>query len=163
MKFILSFIFIFNLSPAFAWNPFKAQTYEECILENMKGVKSDDAASKIEMACILKTSKNSSVTETKKCKDRQLTQEEKEKVKANASINYINYIEVKIYNGNKNISINQASAAIRAKNINPPQEYKLFFKFPITPLSSGSVDAALMEKPSDNWDWVLKDLATCTF
>jgi hypothetical protein len=84
-------------------------------------------------------------------------------VKATANISYIDYIEVSIYNGNKNISITQGVAAIRAKNMNPPQEYKLYFQSPVQPLSSGMVKAALMSKPSDNWDWVLKDLMTCAY
>jgi hypothetical protein len=40
---------------AYAWSLFNKQTYEECILESMKGVTSDDAANEIKMACILKT------------------------------------------------------------------------------------------------------------
>jgi hypothetical protein len=161
-KLTILILLFFTLGSASAWNPFKAQTYQECILENMKGVKSDDAASQIQVACIMKTSKGSS-GDSKTCKDRNLTTEEKENVKATASINHINYIEVKIYNGNKNISIKQGNASIRAKNINPPQMYKLYFKYPIEPLSSGTVDASLMTKPSESWDWFLSDLMTCTY
>lgn len=44
----------FPLSTAFAWNPFGPKNFEDCVLQNMKGVTSDAAAAHIRMACIKK-------------------------------------------------------------------------------------------------------------
>jgi hypothetical protein len=148
-----------TFSNAYAWNPFKAQTYEECILENMKGVKSDDAASKIEMACVVKISKNSSSHNSNKCIKRKLTLEEKKLISATAKVESHGWLTVKIYNGNKNISIKTVKAKIIDVDTKKEFEFELT-NSNVPPIStSGEMLAQLLYAPK-NWGWDISEITT---
>ena len=72
---ILSIVFFFHFfKNSYAWSLFAPKNFHECILENMKGVTSDDAAGAIMYACrktfpIEKTDNNFSwsITSMKTC------------------------------------------------------------------------------------------------
>ena len=144
---------------SYAWNPFKKQTYEDCILENMKGVKSDDAAHQIKFACEIKMYSGQSSSNTKSCTNRKLTAEESKLVSGNAVVESYGYLKVHVYNGNKNITINE----VKAKLIDI--EAKQEFDFQLTnsvvkPIStSGEMLAKLLYAPK-KWNWYLYDITT---
>jgi hypothetical protein len=122
-KFFL-FLFIYSLTiNAFAWNPFKKQTYEECILENMKGVTSDDAARQIRYACISKTS--NSVAESKKCSTRFLTATEEILVTPYASIESHGWMKLNVHNNNKNIAVTGFKVFIKDLQTNKTLTYEV--------------------------------------
>ena len=58
------FLFTLQITDVAAqwWNPFEPKTYDECILENMKGVSSDEAAKEIRYSCLKKHSKSGAVS-----------------------------------------------------------------------------------------------------
>jgi hypothetical protein len=144
---------------AYAWNPFKKQTYEECILENMKGVKSDDAASQIQMACVIKTSKNSSSNNSNKCIKRKLTLEERKLVSATAKVESYGWLVVKIYNGNKNVSIMTVKAKIVDLDTKKEFEFNLT-NSNVSPMrTSGEMLAELLYAPK-KWDWDITEITT---
>jgi hypothetical protein len=144
---------------AYAWNPFKKQTYEECILENMKGVKSDDAADQIRIACLVKTSKNSTSQNSKNCIKRKLTLEEQKLISATALVESYGFLKVKIYNGNKNISINTVKAKIVDLETRKEFEFNLTNSH-VPPIStSGEMLAKLLYAPK-KWNWDITEITT---
>ena len=106
---------------AFAWNPFKKQTYDECILENMKGVTSDNAARQIRDACGNKTS--DSVADSKKCSTRFLTAAEETLVIPYASI-HNGWMELDVHNNNKNIAVTGFKVFIKDLQTNKTLTYE---------------------------------------
>lgn len=139
---------------------FGPSNYEECLLENMKGVTSDEAANAIKYACATKYSEKAV---KKRCKERELTAVEKSKVSGNASIsNYGNpYFSGKFYNGNKAINISAVTVMIGAANIKPPQEYNLFLQYPINPMSSGDAGISVQVSPTKDFEWGIMSMKTC--
>ena len=51
MKFLFFLVLILNINSASAWTIFGPRSYEDCILANMKGVTSDNAAGQIRRSC----------------------------------------------------------------------------------------------------------------
>ena len=160
MKFIFSLLLILNLNISFAWSLFGPRTYEDCILENMKGVKSDDAALQIQVACMQKFPGD----EPKKCKMREMTAAEAKNVSANASIsNYGSpYFSGSFYNGNSVATIDEIVVIFGADNIKPPQEYKLYLEYPISPKSSKTAGKTVQKAPTNNFVWNIVSLQTCS-
>ena len=157
-KLTILILLFFTLGSASAWNPFKAQTYQECILENMKGVKSDDAASQIQVACIMKTSKGSS-GDSKNCVKRKLTSEEKKLVNSTAVVESYGFLKVKLYNGNKNISIKSVKVEIIDLEAKRLFEFELSNSY-VPPIStSGEMLAELLYAPK-KWDYHITEIIT---
>ncbi len=50
IRLIFSTIFLFSFN-AYPWSPFGPKNFDDCIIENMKGITSDAAAGSIRMAC----------------------------------------------------------------------------------------------------------------
>lgn len=143
-----------------AWNLFGPKNFDECVLENMKGVTSDTAATTIYAACDSKFSEKSE----KKCSMRLLTSSELSKITSKGSFTNIGspYFSASFYNGNANVSIDAATIAISATNIKPPQEYTLTFLSPIAPKSSGTAGVTIQTAPTPNkWGWDVQ-LKTCS-
>jgi hypothetical protein len=130
------FVFISSVSNnAFAWNPFKKQTFDECILENMKGVKSDKAAREISDACDSKTS--DSVVDSKKCATRFLTAAEEIFVTPYASIESYGWMKLKVHNNNKNIVVTGFKVFITDLQTNKTLTYEVTYP-KIAPLTTSA-------------------------
>ena len=158
MKFLFLLVFILNINNASAWTIFGPRSLEDCILENMKGVTSNDAARQIRVACMIKFPGD----EPKKCKMREMTTAEANNVTGNASISSIPYFLGKFYNGNSAATVDEIVVIFRADNIKIPQEYKLHLSYPIEPKSSQTAGITVQLKPTKNFEWSITSLKTCT-
>jgi len=162
MKFIFGTVIFFSCLNAMAWNLFGDQTYEECILENMKGVTSDDAAGNIRVACFNKTKKSAPPAPV--CKDRSLSSLEMGNITGSGAIaDLVDFFYVNVHNGNSNIELKSLNVKIFASNIKPPQEYKVDFWPPVASFSSGSKTIVLPIRPAKGYGWSIASATTCTF
>ena len=158
MRLIIFLIFLFNIDSASAWSVFGPRSFEDCILENMKGVTSDDAALQIRVACMQKFPGE----EPKKCKMREMTAAEAVNVTGNASISSTPYFSGSFYNGNSVATVDEIVVKFMADNIKPPQEYKLYLSYPISPKSSNTAGTSVQIEPTKNFVWTIKSLKTCS-
>lgn len=158
MKYITFLIILFISQNTFAWSLFGNQTFDECILENMKGVTSDVAASSIRQACREKTKGSVAAP----CKDRLLTNEELAKLTIAATLyNNLNSINFEVYNGNRDIEIKEINITISASNIKIPQEYVVPDLF-TRPLSKGMKTISAFPVPAKDWGWGIISATTCS-
>ena len=126
---------------SFSWSLFGKQSYEECILENMKGITNDRVALQIQYACEEKT-KEPSKLKTLKCRMRDLTKEEANQVSATAEYtDYDSAITLTVHNGNRNISIGSGELSVRGND--KSYVYKLD-GYDIPPLKVGTLRASVV-------------------
>ncbi len=151
--------FSFVSESALAWSIFEPKSFDDCILKNMKGVTSDDAAVQIRVACMNKFPQGDS----RKCKLREMTSAESAKVTGTASVHRLGqpYFSGSFYNGNDAVAVEAITVIFTADNIKPPQEYDLFLDLPIQPRSSKTAGATVQIAPDKNFRWGLKSLKTC--
>ena len=161
MKYLMIIFLSLSFHNTYAWTLFGPRTLEDCILQNMKGVTSDDAAKQIRAACMMKFSDNEP---TKKCKMREMTTAEAANVTGNASVsNYGNpYFSGSFYNGNSVATVDEINVIFRADNIKTPQEYKLYLQYPISPKSSNTAGTTVQLSPTKNFEWAIRSLKTCS-
>jgi len=156
-KVVLGLIIIASHSVAMAWSLFGPKTYEECVLQNMKGTTSDAAAKHIESACNDKY--ETKPVPVQKCKSREPSLDELKKIQANGGVEDggMPRFRATIYNGNANVSIDEMVVLLKGSNFSSPQQYKLSF-IPIQPLSSGTASVQVQKMPGKNfsWDWGLR-------
>lgn len=127
---------------SFSWSLFGKQSYEECILENMKGITNDRVALQIQYACEEKT-KEPSKLKTLKCRMRDLTKEEANQVSAIAEYtDYDSAITLTVHNGNRNISIGSGELSVRGND--KSYVYKLD-GYDIAPLKVGTLRASVVD------------------
>jgi archaellum component FlaF (FlaF/FlaG flagellin family) len=161
VKLIAPIFVILFANPSYAWNVFEAQTYDQCILENMKDVSSDDAARQIAMACMRKYS---SAKSKRECQMRGMTAEENKRVSVkfydidNVSQNFT----VTIYNGNEFASIDEVTILVSAENINPSQEYRLLLPHSVNSKSTVKASVVIQEVPWRDFSWAVESIKTCS-
>jgi hypothetical protein len=144
-----------------ACKPFKKQSYEDCILENMKGVKSDDAANQIKMACELKmySDNYSTSSSTEKCEIRLLSDAELKNVSGKAKLESYGFLKVKVYNGNTSIKIKDIKVKITDLENQKQFDFQLT-NSEVDPIStSGEMLAELLYAPK-KWNWYMYDITT---
>ena len=144
-----------------ACDPFKKQSYEDCILENMKGVKSDDAANQIRMACELKIYSNdySISSSSEKCQTRLLSDEELKNVSGKAEVESYGFLKVRVYNGNTSIKIKDIKVKL-TDLVNQKQFDFQLTNSKVDPIStSGEMLAELLYAPK-KWSWYMYDITT---
>ena len=161
MKILFILLISFGFGACNAWSLFGPRTLEDCILENMKGVTSDDAAKQIQFACY---SKFSEIEAPKKCKMREMTSQESGNITGNSSITNIGYpyFSGNFYNGNSVATVDEIVVGFRADNIKPAQEYALYLSSPISPKSSSTAGIRVQAIPTKNFEWIFKSLKTCS-
>ncbi len=163
MRNLLTFILFAVLSTTsesvLAWSLFEPRSFDDCILKNMKGVTSDDAALQIRVACMNKFPQEGS----KKCKLREMTTIESSKVTGTASITrgIGPYFSGSFYNANDTATVEAITVIFTADNIKPPQEYDLFLSYPIAPRSSNTAGISVQLMPDKNFKWGVKSIKTC--
>ena len=162
-KHFFTFVFFVLISSvvdnAFAWNPFKKQTFEECLLENLKGVKSDDAAADIKFACAVKTSENASSGNTRKCQNRALTDDEIKLINATVLVESHGWMKVKIHNGNNKIKIN--GIKVKLIDIGASKEFNYDLSlYKVEPLTTSKEMLVQVLYAPKIWTWRLYDLTT---
>jgi hypothetical protein len=160
VKYILGVYLFCSLSTSYAWSLFSPKDYDECILQNMKGVTDQTAATAVIMSCSNKFSSNTS----KGCQMREMTKAELSEVSANADVSsYGNpYFSGSFYNGNSVATIDEIYVVLSAENIRPPQEYKLFLQYPVNIKSAGTAGITVQKIPTKNFSWSIKSIKTCS-
>jgi hypothetical protein len=163
MKKLISFIFLMALYcvsvNTFAWNPFKKQNYDECILENMKGVTSDSAAREIRYACLNKTS--DSDANSKKCSNRFLTTAEESLVTPSAYelSSGDRYLKLNVHNNNKNITVTGFKVFIKDLQTNKTLSYEVSYPT-IKPLTtSPQILVEILYAPK-KYQWNIYEVTT---
>jgi hypothetical protein len=170
MKSLLLLMVIFAAHPVLAWSLFGPGSYEDCILQSMKGVTSDTAASQIRHACRNKFP----VEMPKRCKTREMSTRESSFVTGNGNVSadalwtYSGMLDsdkpkftASLYNGNQGATIESIIVAISADNIKPPQEYEIIVNNPILPRSSGEVSTIVQTRPTSKFEWRMISIRTC--
>ncbi len=141
ISYLVGMSLLFVSQESFAWSLFGKQTYEECILQNMKGVTNDSVAEQIQFACAVKT-KETSKLNSSKCLKRNLTKEEINRVSATAEYtDYDSVITLTVHNGNRNISIGSGELSVRGYD--KSYVYKLN-GYDIEPLKVGALKASVV-------------------
>jgi hypothetical protein len=149
---------IFFSTDALAWSIFEPKNFDECILENMKGVTSDIAANAIGKSCAAKYPKKTE----QKCKLTEAKPWDLSKITGTGSFTDIGepYFSANLYNG-MDKSIEEITVIISGENIKQPQEYKLFLQYPISPKSSGSPGISIQSFPGNKFKWDITSVKVC--
>lgn len=157
---LIFFIILSASDSSYAWNPFKTETYEDCILKNMKDAKNDNAVREIRQACRIKIEELKWAEEkSKKCESRLLTAEERKLLTGSAVVETYGFLKIRIYNGNKNITINGVKARLIDKETQKSFDFNLS-NATVQPIStSGEMLAELLYAPK-KWDWNFYDVTT---
>ena len=160
IPFIFSIAVCFFSVNIFAWNPFKKQTYEECILENMKGVKSDEAAKEIRHACRWKILNESSApVDSKKCTNRFLTPSEAKLVTPYAKIMSYGWMTLQVHNNNKNLTVTGFKVYIKDLETNKTLDYEVTYP-KIEPLkTSDEINIRILAAPKKP-EWNIYEITT---
>ena len=142
---ILLLMFVSN--SCFGWSLLGPKDYDDCILENMKGVTSDNAAGQIRRSC-----KSKFPHETQKtiaCVSNPFTSSERSKLEGTANVSY-GYLSGKIYNGSQKTI---HSAIIRYKsNNNKLVDYEIS-NLSISPLTSGTFNVSVTDYEITKLEW----------
>lgn len=113
----------------------KPATYDECILEHMKGVKSDVGAKLIHKSCYEKNKRQTTPKEIK-----QLGVKERLNLTGRASLGYSNHYSGNIYNGNESITVTELKVKITTVDGKKETSRYYISKVNIPPLTSKSFD-----------------------
>ncbi len=128
------------------------KNYDDCILNNMKGVDSDLGASQIRQSCRKKYPEGSEY----KHKERDLEFIEIMAVTGRAGLNYGNRYSGSLYNGNEEITVTSVKVRVTAKNGDNEisREYQVKVKIPPQTTSDFSFDIIVGDKGAD-YSWGL--------
>jgi len=137
------------------------RNYDDCILQNMKGVNDKTAAELIMLSC---QEKFDDATPTQKCTMREMSNDERQLLQINARIGYKpNYITLTAYNGNTTVSLEELIVGITAKNYSAPQTYKAFLSYGVAPQSArDDIGISVAERPLPPWGFYILSAKTCT-
>lgn len=110
-------------------------SYEDCLLQNLKDQKNEEAVAVIHQACILKFDKSQP-----KAKTRELTETERSRLTGRAGLKYSSgdEYEVTLYNGNENLTIDTVKIAIAIPNAGSESFYEYNVNIYIAPLSTST-------------------------
>jgi hypothetical protein len=131
-------------------------SYEDCILQNMRGVKSDDAAREIKFACEVKSWSQAS-DNSEDCKHRKLTDAERKLISGNAVVETYGWLKVTIYNGNSSIGVN----GIKVKLIDTDADKEFMFDlsaYKVSPLTTSDQMLARLLYAPKNWKWEIYEI-----
>ena len=150
----IAFVFVFFVysTNAFAWKLFGPSDFDDCILESMKGVKSNSAASAIYASCEKKFK-----TPDTSCSPKEFSAEDRARVQGTASVNY-GYFSAQIYNGSKT-TIRELIVGIIPET-NRPQAYKIT-PIAIEPLYNSEVSTKVMEQNIKKLNWEIISIKGC--
>ena len=136
--------------------------YDDCILENMRGINDTYAATVIESSCREKFPREKESEEVEqKCVLREMTEEEKISLEIKGGILGVNYLAFSIYNHNTVSELRQFTVLITAPNYKFSQEYSESTL--IAPKSAKDrIGISVAETPSVPWGFVLVSAKTCS-
>ena len=139
------------------------QNRNDCILENMRGVTSDDAARAIRQACSSKFHTRSTEPQQSECGTRPMTASELAKLQVSASQSYGDYLSVSVYNGN-NTSVEKIFVRIRDISFSAPQDYEVLGTRPLVGRKEAAQDLKIYvaTMPSDRFRLQILSAETCS-
>lgn len=124
-------------------------TYEDCLLQNLKGDKDKFAAQAIMMACEQKFEEKKPTVKSNELKPWEVSS-----ITGRGGIGFGNSFHVTLYNGNKNITVSEVTievkATIGAKQVETP--YKLNVFIPPQTTSEKNFDIIVGDKGSE-YSW----------
>ncbi len=129
--------------------------FDECILENTKGVNDKTAAELIYLSC-----KNKFPEKTEKpCNLIEFEDSQKAKIKYSIpTISDSKYLEIEFYNGNETLDIREMFASITYSGEQRKYNFSLNV---VPPLSAGSGGAHLSEIPTSDWSVKINSVKGC--
>lgn len=134
------------------------KNYDECILENAKGISDKDVMFQIEMACMNKFPEKS---EASSCNPSELDLIQKQKIQfSDVSVGPTKYLRVPFYNGNEDIDIREMYVTLESDNLQAPQKYKLYVGV-VSPLQSGSGGTEVAQIPTQGWSFSVNSVKGC--
>lgn len=135
---------------------FGPSNFDECILDNMKGVTSDLAARAIYRSCLEKFPKTAEV-----CTDFALTSDQMNHLKGTAHFSYGSFF-VDLYNGNPDVSLTNIQITIKDL---VTQESRVYQESPspIKPLAQYSLNffASVANTENGQWSWSVLSARGC--
>jgi hypothetical protein len=137
--------------------------YDDCILENMRGINDTYVATVIQRSCRDKFPEEQESEEVEQeCVLREMTAEEKTSLEIKGGIGHIpNYLVFSIYNHNTVSELRQFTVLITAPNYKFSQEYSESTL--IAPKSARDrIGISVAETPSAPWGFVLVSAKTCS-
>ena len=155
-RLVVAILFITTLS---ACGP---QNYNDCILENMRGVTSDDAAREVRRACRGKFRRQSTASATSDCRTRPMTVTELAKLQISGRTSYDD-LKFSVYNGN-NTSVEKISVRITDISFSAPQDYTMLGARPLVLPNAAAQDLSVRVAtlPSNKWRFELLSAETCS-
>ena len=138
------------------------QNYNDCILENMRGVTSDDAAREVRRACHGKFGRRSTASATSECRTRPMTATELAKLQISGRTSYDD-LKFSVYNGN-NTSVEKISVRITDISFSAPQDYAVLGTRPLVLPNAAAQDLRVVVAtlPSNEWRFELLSAETCS-
>ena len=135
----------------FAWSLLEPKDFDECILENMKGVTSDVAAHQIRKSCRSKFPyPNEKISE---CTLQEFTSSEMAKLQATGNVNY-GYFKGNVYNGSQK-TIREILVIYKTSSKSESVEYKIS-DLNIKPSTSGNFSSPVHDKSIFEWTFIVK-------
>lgn len=141
------------------------QNYDDCILENLRGVSNDRVAVQVRLACRSKFP-NRDAAASNNCATRQMTSIELSKIQVSATVNY-DELRFFVYNGNLT-DIQKMFVRIAAPNFTAPQDYEvqpplLGKEYPLVRANTGARElrVSVATLPLDGWQYQVIGAETC--
>ena len=147
---IMSLVFLSGCGP---------RDYDECILENMKGINDKTAAGLVMQSCMAKFPTEGVSVE--KCPLRSMTKDELSLLEVNGREGYTaNYVVFSVYNHNKVAELHELTVSLVAQNYKLPQEYTVS-TFVRPKSANDSIGISVAETPI-SWGFAVVEGKTCS-
>ena len=155
-RLVVAILFITTLS---ACGP---QNYNDCILENMRGLTSDDAAREVRRACLRKFDGRTFASAPSECRTRPMTATELANLQISGRTSYEG-LKFSVYNGN-NTSVEKMSVRITDISFSAPQDYTVLNGRPLVLPNAAAQDllVKVATLPSNEWRFELLSAETCS-
>ena len=132
---------------------FGPSNYDECVLENMKGVTSDQAARAIQAAC----TKKFPLEKEDLSKYENISKEKLDKIDGKASLKFDNYFGGHLYNGNSDVTIKQVTIVVETKIGDEIKKNEYIEDIDIKPLETKDFGVSILKGDSGaDYNWGIR-------
>ena len=147
---IVSLVFLSGCGPS---------DYDECILENMKGINDENAAGLVMQSCMDKFPVKQVAVE--KCPLRNMTMDELSLLEVNAKTSWGDWLSLSVYNHNEISELHELTVLVTAPNYRLSQQYtKPTFVGPRS--GENSILISVAETPKAPWGLMVLAAKTCS-
>lgn len=139
-------------------------TFEECVLKNVKGEETGEAVAAIQYACMQLAFAADEPEQA--CRDLQQSEIGKLQLEFGSRKEYSGsiYLEANVYNGNKNIDLDKIYIAVSADNYKSQRDYEFISSGnKASALSSGVYQARSGSVPKGNVNWEVLSARACEY